>query len=93
MDIKNKVSEFCRGIELNLSDSKTKITGLLHDKVFFLGTLISRYNERMYYRMNSVSSSKRQALQLRFEAPIQRIISRFHDQGFMMNNKPSPKFI
>lgn len=93
LDIKNKVSEFCRGIELNLSDSKTKITGLLHDKVFFLGTLISRYNERMYYRMNSVSSSKRQALQLRFEAPIQRIISRFHDQGFMMNNKPSPKFI
>jgi hypothetical protein len=91
--IKEKASKFCQSIGLSLSESKTKITSLYKDKILFLGTEITRSNKRFYYRMNSVGSAKRQALQLRFEAPIQRIISRLHTQGFMKNNKAYPKFI
>lgn len=91
--IKSKVAEFCEGIKLKLSEEKTKITSLYKDKVLFLGVYLTRSNQNTYYIMKRYNRSKRQGLQLRFQAPIQRIVERLHRQGFMKNNVSNPKFI
>lgn len=93
MKIKSRVDKFCESIKLKLSLSKTKITSLYKDKVLFLGVHLTRSNQNTYYIMNKYNRSKRQGLQLRFQAPIQNIVARFHRQGFMKNNISSPKFI
>jgi len=77
---------------LPLNEGQTKITNILKEKALFLGTYISRSSKHTLYRMRS-SASKRQALQLRFNAPIQRIVNKLHNQGFMVKNKPYPKFV
>lgn len=93
LEIKSRVDKFCESIKLKLSLSKTKITSLYKDKVLFLGVHLTRSNQNTYYIMNKYNRSKRQGLQLRFQAPIQNIVARFHRQGFMKNNISSPKFI
>ena len=93
LEIKSKITEFCREISLKVSESKTKITSLSKDKALFLGVHITRSNQNTYYIMKRFNRAKRQALQLRFQAPIQNIVARFHKQGFMKDQKPIPKFI
>lgn len=93
IEIKSKVAKFCEGIKLKLSEEKTRITSLYKSKVLFLGVHLTRSNQNTYYIMKRHNRSKRQGLQLRFQAPIQKIIERLHRQGFMKKNQSSPKFI
>lgn len=93
LDIRSKITEYCKNINLKLSENKTKITSLYKDKVLFLGVHITRSNQNTYYIMKNVNRPKRQALQLRFQAPIQNIVSRLSKQGFMKHHKSTPKFI
>ena len=93
MEIRSKVTEFCNGINLKVSESKTRIISLYKDKTLFLGAHLTRSNQNTFYIMKRLNRSKRQGLQLRFQAPIQKIVARFHKQGFMKDRKSIPKFI
>jgi len=93
LEIRSKVTEFCNGINLKVSESKTRITSLYKDKALFLGVHLTRSNQNTYYIMKRFNRSKRQGLQLRFQAPIQNIVARFHKQGFVKDPKSIPKFI
>lgn len=91
--IKSKVTEFCKQFNLKVSENKTKITSLYKDKALFLGVHLTRSTKRTYYIMKRLNRSKRQGLQLRFQAPIQNIVKRFQNQGFMNDQKSTPKFL
>lgn len=90
--IRSKVSQFCKSIELNVNETKTKITNLNKEKVMFLGTIIKRSCQVGYIKIQA-SAMKRKNRQLRFEAPIQRIRSKLISSGFIKKGKSYPRYI
>lgn len=87
-----KIKEFCDSIELNLSETKTKLTPLNTDSVIFLGTQISRSNHVSFSRLDTIRKIKRHKLGIRFEAPLDRIKQNLAKNKFMLKGKSAPKF-
>jgi len=93
MTIMNNIRLFLHAeLELELSIKKTVITNIRTDKVMFLGV-----NFFKTHANNFVSSSRgrpmRSPLSIRFEAPINRILSKLQNAGFCKGITPIPKFV
>lgn len=93
LEILEKVSNFCESIGLTVSQTKTKITNLNNSKALFLGVELSRSNVTKFARDRLSSSTKRVARNLRLTAPLDRIIKKLTEAGFIVNNKPAPRFL
>lgn len=87
------MKEFLSTLELNLSETKTKVTSLNEEAALFLGTEIFRSNHTSYTRIGSYRRLKRNKLGIRLEAPINRIKDKLAKASFIKNGKSSPKFI
>jgi len=88
-----KVSDYCSSIGLKVNQEKTKITNLRRSKALFLGVELSRSNTTKYTKVKSSSSTRRLPLNLRMTAPIAFIIKKLTDTGFILKNKPAPRFL
>lgn len=93
MEIYNKVKDFCTSIDLNLSETKTKLTSFNSEPILFLGTKISRSNHVRFSRIGSVRRLKRNKLGIRMEAPMDRIRKKLSQTSFMLQGKSAPKFL
>lgn len=90
--ILDKISKFCSGLDLKVSETKTKITNINSSKALFLGTLISRSHHTKYF-VNYRNVSQRGSLKLRLEVPIDRIKSKLTEAGFLKSGKSHPRFV
>jgi len=91
-NILDKVSEFLKNVlALKVSTTKSQITHLPSSKALFLGVYIGRSHHR-YFRAIA-NGKQRMPLMVRFEVPIQRIISKLTKAGFISNGKPAPRFL
>jgi len=91
--ILNKISEFLNSeLSLNLNSEKTLITNAKLKRALFLGTSIGRSQHRTFSLSRS-KLTKRNALGIRLEAPIDRISRKLTETGFMKNRIPIPKFL
>lgn len=87
------MKEFLNSIELNLNETKTKVTSLNDDAVLFLGTKIFRSNHTSFSRIGSYRRLKRNKLGIRLEAPLNRINEKLTQASFIKDGKSSPKFL
>lgn len=78
---------------LTLSDTKTKVTNINTSRALFLGTNIKRASKYSFSRASHNGILKRNAKNIRMEAPIERIISKLEDAGFIKQNSPNPKTV
>jgi len=90
--ILDKVSKLCSDINLDVSENKTKITNINSSKALFLGTLISRSHHTKYF-INYRNISQRGSLKLRLEVPINRVLDKLTNVGFIKSGKSHPRFI
>jgi len=79
-------------LELDLSENKTLITHVGTQKALFLGVLIGRARITRFTRF-SLGQPVRNALRLRFEAPIDVIKKKLSTAGFIEKSQPRPKFL
>lgn len=79
-------------LKLELSESKTIITHVSTQKARFLGVLIGRSKITRFSRLSS-GQPVRNALRLRFEAPIDTITKKLTAAKFIEGNKTKPKFL
>lgn len=93
MSILSKVKDFLTSIDLNLSETKTKVTSLNEEAIIFLGTKIFRSDHTSYSRIGVFRRLRRNKLGLRLEAPIDRIRDKLTKASFIENGKSSPKFL
>ena len=93
LEVLEKLRVFCTTLELNLSESNTKLTSINRDKVLFLGTKIFRSKVSSYSRIGTVRSLKRNKLGIRFEAPLDRIKKKLSQANFMYKGISAPKFL
>lgn len=93
IEILEKVSNFCDSIGLTVSKTKTKITNLNNSKALFLGVELSRSNVTKFARERRSSSTKRVARKIRLTAPLDRIIKKLTETGFIVKQKPAPRFL
>jgi len=94
--IKDRTSEFLTRIGLMLNKEKSKITNINKERVLFLGTFIFRGKYRKYVVIDNVGNKRfkrRDALKLRFEAPLLRIIEKLKSTQFIAKGKSNPKFV
>lgn len=89
----SKITAFCEGIGLKISPDKTKITNLLRDKALFLGVELSRSNVMKFTKIPRTSQTKRLGLRLRMTAPLNRVIKKLTEAGFIKNQQSAPKFL
>lgn len=93
VNIMNNIKEFLHTeLGLELSVEKTVITNIRENKIMFLGVKLFKSHAN-----NFVSSSRgrpmRPPISIRFEAPLDRIISKLQNAGFCLATKPTPKFV
>lgn len=93
VEILNKVRTFCTSIGLTLSETKTKLTAINSEPIFFLGTKIFRSNHVSFSRMGTVRRLRRNKLGIRFEAPILRIRKKLAQASFISHGDSAPKFL
>lgn len=93
LEILNKIKEFCKSIDLNLSETKTKLTNISVNPVLFLGTHISRSSQVSFSRMGISRRLRRNKLGIRLEAPISRIRHKLATASFMKEGKSAPKLL
>jgi hypothetical protein len=93
LEILNKIKEFCNSIDLNLSETKTKLTHISTEPVLFLGTHISRSNKVSFSRMGINRRLRRNKLGIRLEAPMSRIKDKLTIASFIKEGKSAPKFL
>jgi retron-type reverse transcriptase len=94
--IKEKLVKYFNTIRLELNEEKTIITNINKDRVMFLGTYLFRSTHRRYVDITGVGVRKfrrRDALKIRLEAPLKRIIQKLSDYKFMVKGRSSPKYI
>jgi group II intron reverse transcriptase/maturase len=90
----SKVTAFCNEIGLDVSDTKTRITNLLTEKVLFLGVNIFRSKQvKMAAKSNYSSSKQRQNQQLRLTVPIDRIRKKLSIANFYKDGKATPRYL
>lgn len=95
-EIKEKVAAFLKTIRLNLNEEKTKIININKDRVLFLGTYLFRSSHRRYVHIVGVGDRKfrrRDALKIRLEAPLTRVLNKLMETQFIAKGKSSPKYI
>jgi hypothetical protein len=95
-EIKKKVAAFLKSISLNLNEKKTKITNINKDRVLFLGTYLFRSSHRRYVDIVGVGGRKlrrKDALKIRLEAPLTRVLNKLTEAQFMAKGKSYPKHI
>lgn len=91
--ILNKVEKFFKfELFINLSLDKTLITDAKTSRTIFLGTSIGRAQHRSY-SASGLGNRKRNALEIRLEAPLDRINRKLTETGFMKNKVPIPRFL
>jgi len=93
LKVLEKVREFCSSIDLTLSETKTKLTSINTEEVLFLGTLISRSSHSNYSRLGPVRRLKRNKLNIRFEAPLDRIKNKLTQASLMDKGISVPRFL
>jgi hypothetical protein len=85
-----------KSIGLNLNRDKTKITNINSGQALFLGTTIFRSKHRKYVSNLDPRSGyyikRRLGNQLRLEAPLKRILKKWHGL-FLEKNKSKPRFL
>ena len=95
-EIEEKVGAYLKTLRLDLNKEKTKITNINKDRVLFLGTYLFRSNHRRYVHVVGVGDRKfrrRDALKIRLEAPLTRILNKLMETQFIAKGKSSPKYI
>lgn len=78
-------------LKLTLSDSKTLITNANDGKALFLGTHVFRSRHQIYSRYRNIK--KRAGREIRLEAPMERIVKKLEEAGFIKNNIAIPRFL
>lgn len=78
-------------LELELSETKTKITNANSEYAEFLSVRVNRGNHETYSTRRGVKS--RNVKNLRFLAPVDTITKKLANNGFMEKGIPYPKFI
>jgi len=92
-EILRKVTDYCSSIGLKVSPEKTKIINLNTSKALFLGVEIIRSQVTKYTRVTSSTLKNRVGRQLRLTVPITRLIQQLRESGFILANKPAPRFL
>jgi group II intron reverse transcriptase/maturase len=91
--ILTKITSFLKTeLNLNLSPDKTLITNANLNRALFLGTKIGRAHHRTY-TLGRSGYPKRNSLEIRLEAPLDRIRRKLSDTGFLKGNIPTPRFL
>lgn len=78
-------------LKLNLSDTKTLITNANKDRAIFLGTRLGKAQHQTYSRTYGYST--RNAIEIRLEAPKDRITKKLNESGIMKGEDAIPKFL
>ena len=92
VELLTKIKSFLKEeLRLNLSESKTLITNANAGKALFLGTYIFRSRKQVYSRYKSYT--KRAGREIRLETPMERIIKKLNEAGFIENGIAVPKFL
>jgi group II intron reverse transcriptase/maturase len=87
-----KIRNFLKNeLNLELSETKTKITNANQEIAEFLSVRIRRSNHITFSNKKNVLT--RNVRNLRLTAPIDRVTKKLTVNGFMMNNSPHPKFV
>jgi len=88
----NRIKEFLRSeLNLDLSETKTKITNAGKEQAEFLSVGIKRSGHETYSLKNNVLS--RNVKNMRLTAPLDRVTKKLASNGFMKDGVPYPKFI
>src|SRR5271169_1765923 len=90
--IKQRITDFCKEIDLTLNEEKTKITNIRKDKARFLGTDVT-YTKHITYSDHGKGHKQRNTPRIILLAPIQNIINKLGETGFIKNRKSHPKFL
>ena len=91
--ILNEVKNCLNDMGLTLSTAKTKVTNINISRALFLGTNIKRAAEYSFTRTSHKNILKRNYKKIRMEAPIERIMEKLEDAGFIKNGAPNPKTV
>jgi nicotine oxidoreductase len=86
VDILNKIKDFCSGMGLHLSPTKTKITNSYKEYVLFLGTRI-KHSGVITWSKHRGGYKQRNRKALLLTAPMAKIRSKLSLSGFVKNNK------
>ena len=78
-------------LKLTLAEDKTLITHAATQKAFFLSVYVFKARHRTY-RKNK-GKTVRNALEVRLEAPIQKVVDKLTKANFVRNKRSWPKFI
>lgn len=78
-------------LDLELSETKTRITNAKSEHAEFLSVRIKRSNHETYALRRKVISRK--VKNLRLTAPIDKVTKKLANNGFMEKGRPYPKFI
>jgi len=81
-----KIKIFCeKELGLTVSEEKTKITNTYKDHAFFLGTRIRHSKIYSYSLRRGILQRNRRGLLL--TAPMDKIMKKFRESGFLKNNR------
>lgn len=86
------MKKYCSSIGLTVSEEKTKITNINKDKALFLGVNIFR-SQTDKIVLGRGGFSKRGNKQLRFTAPLNRILKKLTESGFIKYNESTERNI
>jgi len=75
-----------------LNEEKTKITNIRKEKALFLGTVI-KYTKHVTYSDHGQGYKQRNTPRIILQAPIQNIINKLSESGFIKNGKSYPKYL
>lgn len=78
-------------LKLTLAENKTLIIHAATQKAFFLGVYVFKARHRTYRR--NKGKIIRNALEIRMEAPIQKIVNKLTRANFVWNKRSWPKYI
>ena len=78
-------------LKLTLAEDKTLITHAATQKVFFLGVYVFKARHRTYRK--DKGKTVRNSLEVRMEAPIQKVVHKLIKANFIRNKRSWPKFI
>lgn len=78
-------------LKLTLAEDKTLITHAATQKAFFLSVYVFKARHRTYRK--DKGKTVRNTLEIRMEAPIQKVVDKLTKANFVRNKKSWPKFI
>lgn len=92
-----KVNEFLKKeLSLTLSPEKTLITNASTDRALFLGTNIFRSQHQTFSKSRHGTSTnflQRNGIEIRLEAPLNRVTQKLTSSGFFKDGIPLPRFL